>query len=90
MRVAVVGVVVGVCAALVVGVAVGGCPGQTATCAQYVDCQAAIDPDVDTSAWQPDGACWALPSAARQCDAQCAEALEALRQTPSPPAVCAR
>ena len=32
--------------------ALTGCPGQTPVCARYVECQAAIDPAVDTTPWQ--------------------------------------
>lgn len=64
------------------------CVPQSPECAQYVDCQAAYDEalgiatdqgGVDTSRWQPGGACWAdLPSAA-QCTTHCEEATAALR-----------
>ena len=68
--------------------ALTGCPGQTPVCARYVECQAAIDPAVDTTPWQQEGSCWRLPESARSCDAQCDVALTALRQTPSPPPSC--
>ncbi len=74
--------------ALVLVAGAAGCPAQTVTCEVYVACQQAIDADVDTRPWQPDGACWDLPSAARDCDAQCRVALDALHDTPSPPAAC--
>jgi len=65
------------------------CPAQTADCATFVACQRAIDPNVDTEAWSESGVCWSSPDAARDCDAQCRVALDALRETPSPPAACA-
>ncbi len=62
---------------------------QPEVCAQYVRCQEAVDDSVDTSPWQEDGSCWALPDSARRCEGQCRAALEALQALPDPPEVCA-
>jgi len=71
-------------------VCVCGCGvGQTPDCARYVECQAAVDPAVDTAPWDEGGSCWTLPDTARHCDAQCRAALDALRDLPDPPAACA-
>ena len=61
---------------------------QPEVCARYVACQEAVDASVDTSPWQDDGSCWALPDSARRCEAQCQAALEALLALPNPPAAC--
>lgn len=57
-------------------------------CLAYVACQAAVDDDVDTSAWDEGGSCWDLPDTARSCEAQCQVGLDALRSLPDPPAAC--
>ena len=75
-------------ACVVVTATATACPTQTPTCEVFVACQRAVDPSVDTEAYEDTGACWSLPDGARDCDAQCRVALDALRQTPSPPAAC--
>jgi hypothetical protein len=66
-----------------------GCPLPPAqVCQAYVACQAAIDSRVDTTAYADEGSCWTLPDTARRCEAHCEAALDALLQTPDPPAVC--
>ena len=61
---------------------------QSEICADYVRCQQAVDDDVDTSPWEEGGSCWNLPSVARECDAQCSAALDALRTLPDAPDTC--
>jgi len=60
----------------------------SAVCLDYVACQAAVDDSVDTSPWDEGGSCWNLPDTARRCESQCRVALDALRETPDPPAAC--
>lgn len=67
----------------------GGCVPQSRACADYVACQQAYDASVDTSPWEPEGACWTSPQQAAACDDQCDEALAALRQLPDLPPECA-
>lgn len=66
----------------------GGC-GQTSECRAYVECQRAVDGDVDVAAWDDGGSCWQQSArVAAQCSAQCRAALDALRALPDPPPVC--
>ena len=67
--------------------------GPSQECRSYVQCQQAVDDgvggvDVDVSAYDEGGSCWALPQAARECTAICVQALAALRELPDPPAAC--
>jgi hypothetical protein len=72
---------------VVVVVAFAGC-GPSQECRDYVACQQAYDPNVDVKDYDERGVCWSLPSTARDCTAQCREALIALQQTPNAPSVC--
>ncbi len=67
--------------------------GPSPECRSYVQCQQAVDEnaagiDVDVSAFDDGGSCWALPESARACTAICVQALAALRELPDPPAAC--
>jgi hypothetical protein len=62
--------------------------GPSQECRDYVQCQQAVDKEVDVTAWDEGGSCWDLPSTARACTAVCREALLALRELPDAPAAC--
>jgi hypothetical protein len=65
-----------------------GC-GPSPECRAYVDCQRAVDDDVDVAAWDEGGSCWAQSArVAATCSAQCRAALDALRALPDAPSVC--
>jgi hypothetical protein len=65
-----------------------GC-GPSAECRAYVECQRAVDDDVDVAAWDEGGTCWQQsPRVAAECTAQCRVALDALRALPDAPPVC--
>ena len=70
-------------------VAVCAC-GPSQVCRDYVRCQEAYDANVVTTPYQDGGACWVgTLQTADACTAQCAVALDALRELPTPPAACA-
>jgi len=64
------------------------CLPPSTPCVEYVACQQAYDPSVDTSEYQEGGSCWSAPQEAAACTDQCEVALAALRQVPEPPAEC--
>lgn len=75
-------------AAISLAIALLACScGPSQECIDYVACQTVVDETVDTSDYDDDGSCWSLPSTARQCTAQCIEALAALQQVSDAP-VC--
>lgn len=61
---------------------------QTEECRRFVECQNAVDPDVDTSGFEPDGICWRNLSTSVRCTEMCAAALEALAELPDAPDAC--
>lgn len=62
--------------------------GPTQECRDYVACQKRVDDSVDVTAYDDGGSCWVLPSSARDCTANCVQALEALQQVPGAPSQC--
>ncbi len=60
--------------------------GPSQECRDYVACQKAVDPSVETKDYDDRGVCWNLPSSARDCTAVCVEALATLQQVSDAPA----